>query len=176
MNTEFLSAIFLDGLFAAIAAIGFAIISNPPRKALIICPLFAAVGHGLRYFLMNSTLIHMDIATASFFAALSIGLLAIPFARIIHCPAEVFSFPSLLPMIPGMFAYRSILALTKFMQTTDEAASLDYIVQFWHNGSTTIFVLFALVVGAAIPVFLFPKQSFSATRLLRKLVGKSHKS
>ena len=95
MNIEFITAIILDGAFAAIAAIGFAIISNPPRKAILISAFLAAVGHGLRYFLMHTHLFTMDIATASFFAAVSIGLLAIPFAKAIHCPAEVFSFPSL---------------------------------------------------------------------------------
>ena len=74
--------------------------------------------------------------------------------------------------VPGMFAYKSILALTKFMQTKDETDSLRYLVDFCHNGSTTIFVLFALVVGAAVPVFIFHRQSFTATRLLKKLVKK----
>lgn len=166
MTTEFITATVLDGAFAAIAAIGFAIISNPPRKAILISAFLAAVGHGLRYFLMHSDMIAMNISAASFFAALSIGLLAIPFAKAIHCPAEVFSFPSLLPMIPGMFAYKSILALTQFMQTKDESASLKLLVEFCHNGATTIFVLFALVVGAAVPVFIFHRQSFTATRLL----------
>lgn len=46
------------------------------------------------------------------------------------------------------------------------------LVDFCHNGSTTIFVLFALVVGAAVPVFIFHRQSFTATRLLKKLVKK----
>ena len=173
MNIEFITAIILDGAFAAIAAIGFAIISNPHRKAILISAFLAAVGHGLRYFLMHTHLFTMDIATASFFAAVSIGLLAIPFAKAIHCPAEVFSIPSLQPMNPGMFANKSILALTKFMQTKDETASLQYLVDFFHNGSTTIFVLFALVVGAAIPVFIFHRQSFTATRLLKKLVKKA---
>ena len=172
MNIDFITATVLDGAFAAVAAIGFAIISNPPRKAILISAFLAAVGHGLRYFLMHAHLFTMDIATASFFAAVSIGLLAIPFAKAIHCPAEVFSFPSLLPMIPGMFAYKSILALTKFMQTKDETDSLRYLVDLCHNGSTTIFVLFALVVGAAVPVFIFHRQSFTATRLLKKLVKK----
>ena len=172
MNIEFITATVLDGAFAAVAAIGFAIISNPQRKPILISAFLAAVGHGLRYFLMHAHLFTMDIATASFFAAVSIGLLAIPFAKAIHCPAEVFSFPSLLPMIPGMFAYKSILALTKFMQTKDETDSLRYLVDFCHNGSTTIFVLFALVVGAAVPVFIFHRQSFTATRLLKKLVKK----
>lgn len=171
MNIEFIKAIIFDGMFAAVAALGFAIISNPPRKALAISAFLAAVGHGLRYFLMHSAMISMDISMASFFAALSIGLLAIPFAKIIHCPAEVFSFPSLLPMIPGMFAYKTILALTKFLHASGQTESLEYIVQFFRNGLTTVFVLFALVVGAAVPVFIFHRQSFSVTRLLR--FGKS---
>ena len=33
IDYEFIQAIIYDGLFAAVAAIGFAIISNPPRKA-----------------------------------------------------------------------------------------------------------------------------------------------
>lgn len=172
INIDFIAAILLDGIFAAVAAIGFAIISNPPRKAIMISAFLAAVGHAVRYYLMHTELFTMSIAPASFFAAVAIGLLAIPFAKFIHCPAEVFSFPSLLPMIPGMFAYKSILALTKFMHTTDQTASLEYLVEFFHNGSTTIFVLFALVVGAAIPVFMFHRQSFTATRLISKLVKK----
>ena len=173
IDYEFIQAIIYYGLFAAVAAIGFAIISNPPRKALAISAFLAAVGHGLRYFLLHTEMFTMDIATASFCAAVSIGLLAIPFAKFIHCPAEVFSFPSLLPMIPGMFAYKSILALTKFMQSTDQTASFNYIEQFFRNGITTIFVLFALVVGAAIPVFIFHRQSFTATRFMNKLVNKN---
>lgn len=163
-HLPFITEIILDGLFAAIAAIGFAIISNPPRKAILISALLAAIGHGLRYFLLHTEAFNIDIATASFFAAITIGSLAIPFAKSIHCPAEVFSFPSLLPMIPGMFAYRSILALTKFMQTKDESDSLHYLVDFCHNGSTTLFILSALVVGVAIPIFIFQRQSFGATR------------
>ncbi len=171
MNIDFITAILLDGIFAAVAAIGFAIISNPPRKAILISALLAAAGHAMRYFLMHTDLFTMSIGPASFFAAITIGLLAIPFAKFIHCPAEVFSFPSLLPMIPGMFAYKSILALTKFMHTTDQEASLKYLVEFFHNGSTTIFVLFALVVGAAIPVFIFHRQSFTATRSIKLLIN-----
>ncbi|MBP1614369.1 MAG: putative integral rane protein [Bacteroidetes bacterium] len=171
IDYEFVQAIIYDGLFAAVAAIGFAIISNPPRKALAIAAFLAAVGHGLRYYLLHSDLFNVDIATASFFAAITIGLLSIPFAKYVHCPAEVFSFPALLPMIPGMFAYKSILFLTKFLQSKDQTASFQYIEQFFRNGITTIFVLFALVVGVAIPIFLFHRQSFSSTRL-KKMTNK----
>jgi len=169
INYDFIEAIIFDGLFAAIASIGFAVISNPPRKAILVSAFLAAVGHGLRYCLLHST--SLDIASASFIAAFSIGMLSIFFAKKIHCPAEVFSFPSLLPMIPGMFAYKTILALVKFIQCKDDSASVDIIVAIFRNGLTATFVMFALVVGVAVPMFIFHKQSFAVTRIL-KLVKK----
>jgi len=64
--------ILLDGLFAAVAAIGFGAISDPPMRAFPRIALLAAIGHALRF-----TLIHcaaLDIATASLFAAFAIGM------------------------------------------------------------------------------------------------------
>jgi len=154
--------LFIDGALAAVAAIGFAVISNPSRKAVAVSALLAAVGHAFRFALIHSA--GLEIWLATFFAASCIGLLSILFARIIHCPAEVFSFPSLLPMIPGLFAYRTILGLIKFMQSADMVKKQAFIMDFFHNGLTTVFILFALVVGVSLPVLFFPKLSFSVTR------------
>lgn len=166
MTTDLLIAVILDGIFAAVAAIGFAVISNPPRKAIPACAILAAVGHGLRYLLINH--LGLDISTASLFAAFSIGLLSLWFAGRIHCPAEVFAFPSLLPMIPGMFAYKTILGLMKFLtDTTGAGQTPEAIADILRNGVTTLFVLFALVLGVALPIFLFHKRSYMMTRLLR---------
>ena len=41
--------ILLDGLFAAVAAIGFGAISDPPMRAFPRIALLAAAGHALRY-------------------------------------------------------------------------------------------------------------------------------
>jgi len=154
--------LLIDGALAAVAAIGFAVISNPSRKAVAVSALLAAVGHAFRFALIHSA--GLEIWLATFFAASCIGLLSILFARIIHCPAEVFSFPSLLPMIPGLFAYRTILGLIKFMQSADMVKKQAFIMDFFHNGLTTVFILFALVVGVSLPVLFFPKLSFSVTR------------
>ena len=43
----YLFNILQDGFFAAIAAIGFASISNPPRQAYKYCALIAALGLSL---------------------------------------------------------------------------------------------------------------------------------
>jgi len=161
MTSEMFRLVIFDAILAAVAAIGFAVISNPSRKAIFVSALLAAIGHSLRFFLIKSGL---DITLATFVAATAIGLLSVAFARIIHCPAEVFSFPSLLPMIPGMFAYRTILSLIKFMQNTDSKLDQVFIMDFFHNGMTAMFILFALVVGVSLPLLLFPKSSFSVTR------------
>ena len=42
-----------DGFFAAVAAIGFAAISNPPMRAFKYCALIAAAGHMSRFAMMN---------------------------------------------------------------------------------------------------------------------------
>lgn len=160
-TTEMIRMMIFDGSLAAIAAIGFAVISNPSRNAIFVSAILAAIGHSLRFFLLKSG---MEISLATFIAASTIGLLSVLFARIIHCPAEVFSFPSLLPMIPGLFAYRTILSLIKFMQSADLVKKQGFMLDIFHNGLTTTFILFALVVGVSLPILLFPKTSFSVTR------------
>ena len=163
VRPDVVQAAIADGLFAAVAGAGFAIISNPPRKALLVCALLACVGHGIRYFLMHNTGLMLDQVTASTIAGFAIGLLAVPFAMRIHCPAECFAFPSLLPMVPGMFAYKAIRDLINIVRLPD-AYTMEYVSRFFSNASLTVLVMFGMVVGCIIPIFIFHRQSFSVTR------------
>ena len=45
--------ILLDGLFAAVAGVGFGAISDPPLRAFRYIALLAAVGHACRFCLMT---------------------------------------------------------------------------------------------------------------------------
>lgn len=60
-----------DGFFAAVAAMGFAVISNPPKKVVLVAGALAAVGHMGRFALMREG---VGIASASLCAALLISL------------------------------------------------------------------------------------------------------
>lgn len=162
-----------DALCAGMTAVGFAVISNPPKRAILISALLGAVGHALRLFLVDYT--PLGIVTASLLAAFTIGMFSMLAAKLIRCPAEIFSFPSLLPMIPGMYAYKTVLAILTFMGDNDTATQELLITEIFQNGFTTVFVMFALVVGVSLPLFLFHKQSFMMTRLL-KPVRKYEKS
>lgn len=159
---SFVLSVVFDGLFAGIASLGFAVISNPPRRTILFSVLLAAIGHSLRFTLMHYTL---GITMSTFVAAFVIGLLSVLFAKMLHTPAEIFSFPSLLPMIPGIYAYETVLGLVRFMNTPDKADAGYLIVEVFHNGLTTVFVMFAMVVGVSLPMFTFYKEFFSSTRL-----------
>ena len=109
IDWQILGSVIADAIGAAIAAIGFAVISNPPRRAILYAALLAAVGHSIRFVLLKYA--GLDLASASFIAAFSIGMLSLVAGYRIFCPATVLYIPALLPMIPGMYAYRTVFSL-----------------------------------------------------------------
>jgi uncharacterized membrane protein YjjB (DUF3815 family) len=155
--------ILSDAFLAAVAGTGFGAVSRPPRRAFPFIALLSGVGHALRFCLM--TLLGVDLATASFFAALFIGLGSLVFGGKIHCPMTVLYIPALLPMIPGMYAYRSIFALVMLMQQfNDPVLAAQYLERMLMNATVTVSVVFLLSLGATLPTFLFPRRAYSLTR------------
>lgn len=155
--------ILTDGLFAAIAGMGFGAISDPPLRAFPFIALLAAVGHACRFCLMHY--LGVDIATASLFGALIIGFGSLWLGGKVYCPMTVLYIPALLPMIPGKFAYGMVFSQIMFMQTMDQPAErAKYMEMFFSNSMVTCTVLFMLTVGATLPIFLFSRKAFSLTR------------
>ena len=77
---------------------------------------------------------------------------------------------ALLPMIPGMYAYRTVFSLIKFLQSSNnDNEAIHYLLEIFKNGITTASVLFALAVGATIPIFIFYKRAFTMTRASRRI-------
>ncbi len=153
-----------DALFAAIAAVGFAAISNPPRQAYAVCAVIAAVGHSVRFLLMQSASFHFHIVLATGIASLLIGILAVLVSPRTKVPAETYLYPSMLPMIPGIYAYRTFGGLVMCMYHGGEASFNHYFYLFASNGLTCFFILLAMAIGATVPIFLLKKISFQATR------------
>ena len=150
------------GFFAAIAALGFAAVGNPSKAAFRYVPIIAFLGNALRFSLM--TYAGMNIAIATFLASVFAGFVAVGFAYHARYPIEVFAFPALLPMIPGQFAYRSILGMIRFMESTQEVAQEQYLPGIISNMITALLTMFALGVGVAIPLFMCYQASFRMTR------------
>ena len=106
----------------------------------------------------------MHIVIASTLAALIIGILAVLLSPIAKTPAETCLFPSLLPMIPGIYAYKTFGGLVMCLYHGHEGEFEHYFYLFASNGLTCLFILLGMVVGATAPIFLFKNISFQATR------------
>lgn len=156
--------IFQDALFSAIAAIGFAAISNPPARAYMFCALIAAIGHAGRFMLINVPDNPMHIVPATLCGAFAVGMLAVFLSPLSKTPAETCLFPALLPMIPGIYAYKAFggLAMSVLRESADSFEY--YFMLFMQNGLMCISLLLCLVIGGTIPIFVFKKVSFQATR------------
>lgn len=152
-----------DALFSGVAAIGFAAISRPPRQAYIWCALIAAIGHSAR-FLLVSSLLNVNIIVATTVAAFIIGIMAVMLSPATKVPAETYLYPSLLPMIPGIYAYKTFGGLVMCLCHGAEESFLHYFYLFAYNGVTCFFILLGMTVGATIPIFMFKRISFQATR------------
>lgn len=153
-----------DALFSAIAAIGFSAISNPPRRAIFICALIAATGHSVRFLLMQTGVVELHIVVATTIAAFIIGILAVIISPRTKVPAETYLYPSLLPMIPGIYAYRTFGAMVMCLYHDEEPGFNHYFHLFATNGMECFFILLGMAIGATLPMFLMKKISFQATR------------
>lgn len=156
--------ILQDAVFAAVAAVGFASISNPPRRAYLYCAMIAAAGHSLRYLLMDPAFLGIHIVAATTVAAFVVGVLAVLFSPLVKTPPETCLFPALLPMIPGTYAYKAFGGLAMSLFHNSEAIFNHYYYLFTYNGFMCLFILLGMVVGAVIPIFMLKHISFQSTR------------
>lgn len=156
--------ILSDAFFAALAAIGFSSISRLPLRAYPYCAAIVALGHSLRYLLMMRPVPGFHIFWASLLASFLIGLMAVMISSRTRTPAEAYFFPALLPMIPGMYAYRAFGALAVCVLNDKPDTFGYYFYQAASNGFVCMAVLIAMVTGATLPIFIFKKISFQATR------------
>ena len=142
-----------DGVFAAIPAVGFALLFNVPPRALKFCATLGALGHG------TATVLKLAGITpvfATFFGAALIGTLGVWLAQRYHrAHPKVFTVAAVIPMFPGIPAYKAMLSLVLIEKEGYSPERFAVMVdQFVQTG----FLLSALVFGLALPGLLFYRQ------------------
>lgn len=96
--TYYLSHVVLS----VISSVGFGIIFNAPRKALIHCGL---VGMGGWMIYLGMTDSGIDIIQAAFFGAFVVGIIGHMMAKYYKTPIIVFIVAGIIPLVPGGTAY-----------------------------------------------------------------------
>ena len=150
---EILLLLVNDACFAVVPAVGFALLFNVPLRALKFCAALGALGHSTRTALQ---LLDVSPIFATFFAASLIGALGVWLARRYHrAHPKVFTVAAVIPMFPGLSAYRAMLSLVLIEKEGYSPERFAVMVdQFVQTG----FLLAALVFGLALPGLLYYRQ------------------
>ncbi|WP_394157403.1 threonine/serine exporter family protein [Vibrio campbellii] len=141
-----------DMFFAAIPAVGFAMVFNVPQKALKYCAIGGAIGHGCRYLMMHFGL---PIEWATFFAATLVGLIGVHWSHRFLAHPKVFTVAALIPMVPGVFAYKAMIAMVEINHL---GYSPELIATCMENFLKAMFIIAGLAVGLAVPGLLFYRR------------------
>lgn len=153
-----LISFFAKGFWAGFAALGFAILFNVPQRTLLIIWGLGALGGLTKFFLLG---FGVNIVLSSLAGASLIGVLSVYAAHNKQAPPLVFSIPSVIPMVPGAFAYRMMLGLMELAGTTTNSDNyLKTLAETTNNGLKALFILIALSAGVAIPMLVTRKDTF----------------
>jgi len=142
-------------------AIGFGILFNVPPRTLFALWIGGAIGGFLKFTLLQLT---VGVVFASFVGATAVGMLSIPIAHFRHVPPMIFAIPAVIPMIPGVFAYRTMLGLIKLTG----AIGPDYTTimsDTVNNGVKTLFIIMSLALGVSVPMHVMRQESAKNIRL-----------
>ena len=148
-------------IWAGLGALGFGVLFNSPPRTLFTLWIGGAIGGLTRALVLQYT---GSIVLASFSGATAVGLLSIPIAHYRHVPPMIFAIPSVIPLVPGVFAYRTMLGFIKLTG----AIGADYnaiLAETVNYGIKTLFILMSLAVGVAIPMHVMRKESVKNIRL-----------
>ena len=151
---ETLRLVLQDAFWSGVAAVGFAVLFNVPRRTLTGCFLCGAMGHAVRTLLMQTG---GSIEGATLAGALTVGSLAFWMARHGRAPKAVYSISGAIPLVPGSFAYRAMIGLIT-VTTADPASSGTLLTAATINGIRTALILGAIAVGIAAPNLLFERR------------------
>lgn len=161
MVTTFLY-ILSKAVFASITALGFGLISNPPRRAISVILLTAFLGYFTRATMLDFFGLHIFVTC--FVSALVMGCSGLLLGRLTRTPATVVYIPALLPMIPGMYAYKAIFGILSYMNHIELSDKAIYMDQFVTNSVYVVGILLSLAIGSIMPMFVFTKTANSLTR------------
>jgi len=143
-------------VWCGFAGLGFGVLFNVPPRSLLVIWLLAALGGFTKNIL---TLAGTDLILASLAGATLIGVLSIFAAHQKHAPPLVFSIPALIPMVPGVFGFRTMLGLIKLSSSVSQEGYSLVLFQCINNGIKTALITLSLAVGASIPMLLTRKTS-----------------
>jgi uncharacterized membrane protein YjjB (DUF3815 family) len=99
----------------------------------------------------------LDIAVSTLVGSTLIGFISLYFSRRWHAPIPVFTLSAAVTMVPGVFAYRTMLAVIEMSVGNADTANAA-LAAAATNAVRTALILGAIALGIAAPALLFERQ------------------
>ncbi|HBX44679.1 threonine/serine exporter family protein [Limibacterium fermenti] len=167
---DLLLAVIADFAIAFVVAFCWGILFGAPKNILVVAGLLGGMGHCIRFILLQ---LGFQLIGSTLAGSVLIGLVGIWTAHRVHNPPVVFTMPACITMIPGMYAYRTMLAGIKLTDWNTVAAEGEGLLNtMMHNLMLTMSLLFTLAIGICIAALLFRKSTvrdISLSNTLKRL-------
>lgn len=163
-----LLSVLRDFIIAFVVGFCWAILFGSPKRLLWVAGLLGGLGHSIRFILIQ---LDMGLIMATLAGSVFIGIVGIFAAHRVDSPPVVFTMPACITMIPGLFAYRTMLAGIKITDLPTVEAEPSLLIEMTHNLMLTMSLLFTLAIGICIGALLFRKSSvknISLKNIIRK--------
>ncbi|MDU1889202.1 MAG: threonine/serine exporter family protein [Dysgonomonas sp.] len=160
--------ILRDFGIAFIVGFCWAILFGSPKRLLWVAGLLGGMGHCIRFILIQ---LDFGLITATLAGSVLIGMIGIFAAHKVDSPPVVFTMPACITMIPGMFAYRTMLGGIKSTDLSIIEDNPHILIETAHNLMLTMSLLFTLAIGICIGALLFRKSSVKNISL-KDMIGK----
>lgn len=149
-------ALFLleNAFWAGTAAVGFGILFNVPVRTLPTVAFCGAFAHTLRAFLIHHG---VSIEAGTLIGATLVGLMGEYFSHRVHTTASVFTIPGVIPMVPGTYAFKTMMGLIH-LTYADSSNNNELLMQTVRNGIKTGVILSCLSLGIAVMHIIFKKH------------------
>lgn len=138
-------------LAAAVAAGGFSMIFNVPKRLLwVVC-----IGGIITILLRNICMFEfgMSQAAGTFLGSAVVGVIALQAIHWFHTPNIVLTIPSAIPLVPGILLYRFFVTLLDINNVSAEA-----LLNAMRNGIEGATIIIGIAVGVAIPSIFWSRQ------------------
>lgn len=158
--------ILRDIFLSFFVGLGFALLFETLKKAVWIAGLLGGLGHAIRFVLLKYD---FGLVSSTLCGTVFIGIAGIYCAHKIHTPPVVFTLPACITMIPGLYAYRTMLNCIKIYEEGTEAATGILLQETVYNFILTSSLLFCLAIGICIAALIFRKKSVKKLKKIKDL-------
>lgn len=148
---------FVYAIAAAIAAVGFSLIFNVPRRLLCVIALGGVISVCVRNF-VNFEL-GQGQAIGSFAGAMVVSMIGIKAVHWFHTPNHVLTIPSVIPLIPGVLMYRMLFGVININELSGHS-----VMQAMQSGINAWMILLGIATGVAVPEIFARKYLNAAKR------------